>query len=193
MTPESEWFGVVLKTASEVVCSLAVVTLQALPCSSHPSQKKEETRLRHIFQNTCTSHWPFWFYLGVDGIRRQLEKKKKQNKILHSKTTAGSPLIKRYHFFRVSIRLVSVKELLLQRNRYFLITDLRCSSLHSSRSASAIRRALTFTNRRTTSSVSSLLQKQVDIATHSHLTSKSIKLKPALSYTDHFWQTSPFG
>ena len=96
-----------------------------------------------------------------------------------------SPLIKRYHFFRVSIRLVSVKELLLQRNPYFLITDLRCSRLHSSVSSSAIRRALTFTNRRTTSSVSSLLQKQVDIATHSHLTSKSIKLKRALSYTDH--------
>lgn len=101
----------------------------------------------------------------------------KKIKIFHSKTTVDSPLIKRYHFFRVSIRLVSVKELLLQRNPYFLITDLRCSSLHSSRSASAIRRALTFTNRRTTSSVSSLLRKQVDIATHSHLTSKINKAK----------------
>ena len=150
---------------------------------SHPSQKNKAVRLRHIFQNTCTSHWPLWFYLGVDGIRRHLEKK--TNKIFHSKTTVGSPLIKRYHFFRVSIRLVSVKELLLQRNPYFLITDLRCSRLHSSVSSSAIRRALTFTNRRTTSSLSSLLQKQVDIATHSHLTSKSIKLKRALSYTDH--------
>ena len=90
-------------------------------------------------------------------------------------------------FFRVSIRLVSVQlvQLLLQRNPYFLITDLRCSRLHSSMSSSAIRRALTFTNRRTTSSVSSLLQRQVDIATHSHLTSKSIKLKRALRYTDH--------
>lgn len=182
MTPESEWFGVVLKTACEVVCSPAVVTLQALTAVILPKRTKQWGFV--IFQNTCTSHWWLWFCLGVDGIRRQLEKKK-TNKILHSKTTAGSPLIKHDHFFRVSIRLVSVKELLLQRNPYFLITDLRCSRLHSSMSSSAIRRALTFTNRRTTSSVSSLLQKQVDIATHSHLTSKSIKLKRALSYTDH--------
>ena len=119
----------------------------------------------------------------------------KKKKIFHSKTTAGSPLIKHDHFFRMSIRLVSVKELLLQRNFYFPITDLRCSRLHSSVSSSAIRRALTFTNRRTTSSVSSLLQKHVDIATHSHLTSKSIKLKYAFNNTKshHFWQTSPFG
>ena len=181
MTPESEWFGVVLKTACEVVCSPAVVTLQALTAVILPKRTKQWGFV--IFQNTCTSHWPLWFCLGVDGIRRQLEKKK--HKIFHSKTTVGSPLIKRYRFFRVSIRLVSVKELLLQRNFYFPITDLRCSRLHSSVSSSAIRRALTFTNRRTTSSVSSLLQKQVDIATHSHLTSKSIKLKRALSYTDH--------
>ena len=180
MTPESEWFGVVLKTACEVVCSPAVVMLQALTAVILPKRTKQWGFI--IFQNTCTLHWRLWFYLGVDGIRRQLEK---ETKIFHSKTTVGSPLIKRYHFFRVSIRLVSVKEPLLQRNPYFLITDLRCSHLHSSVSSSAIRRALTFTNRRTTSSVSSLLQKQVDIATHSHLTSKSIKLKRALSYTDH--------
>ena len=180
MTPGLEWFGVVLKTACEVVCSPAVVTLQALTAVILPKRTKQWGFV--IFQNTCTSHWPLWFYLGVDGIRRQLEKKKKyftvkQLQAVHSLNVTT--------FFRGSIRLVSVKELLLQRNFYFPITDLRCSRLHSSVSSSAIRRALTFTNRRTTSSVSSLLQKQVDIATHSHLTSKSIKLKRALSYTDH--------
>ena len=148
---------------------------------SHPSQKNKAVRLRHI-----SEHLHFTLTIVILSRSRWHQKTVgKKPKIFHSKTTVGSPLIKRYHFFRVSIRLVSVKELLLQRNPYFLITDLRCSRLHSSMSSSAIRRALTFTNRRTTSSVSSLLQKQVDIATHSHLTSKSIKLKRALSYTDH--------
>ena len=149
---------------------------------SHPSQKNKAVRLRHISEHL---HFTLTIVILSRSRWHQKTSGKKKNKIFHSKTTVGSPLIKRYHFFRVSIRLVSVKELLLQRNPYFLITDLRCSRLHSSVSSSAIRRALTFTNRRTTSSVSSLLQKQVDIATHSHLTSKSIKLKRALSYTDH--------
>ena len=149
---------------------------------SHPSQKNKAVRLRHISEH-------LHFTLTIVILSRSRWHQKTVGNIyiyiFHSKTTVGSPIIKHDHFFRMSIRLVSVKELLLQRNPYFLITDLRCSRLHSSVSSSAIRRALTFTNRRTTSSVSSLLQKQVDIATHSHLTSKSIKLKRALSYTDH--------
>ena len=148
---------------------------------SHPSQKNKAMRLHHI-----SEHLHFTLTIVIlSRSRRHQKTVGKKNKIFHSKTTVDSPLIKHDHFFRVSIRLVWVKELLLQRNFYFPITDLRCSRLHSSMSYSAIRRALTFSNRRTTSSVSSLLQKQVDIATHSQLTSKSIKLKRALSYTDH--------
>ena len=171
----------VLKTACEVVCSPAVVTLQALTAVILPKEQSSEA------SSYFSEHLHFTLTIVILSRSRWHQKTvgKIYIYIFHSKTTVGSPIIKHDHFFRMSIRLVSVKELLLQRNPYFLITDLRCSRLHSSVSSSAIRRALTFTNRRTTSSVSSLLQKQVDIATHSHLTSKSIKLKRALSYTDH--------